>query len=54
MSLISLEVQLQKHMMSNDDSYRYPVKRTLLYSWLKEIRMITDLLEAHQYIHHPC
>lgn len=39
--------------MCNYHSQWYPVQRAFLDSRLEQIRMIANLLQTHQHIHHP-
>jgi hypothetical protein len=50
--LVGLEVELQEHVMGYDHCQRNPVERTFLNTMLKKVRMIANLFQTHQHVHH--
>ena len=53
-SLICFKMQFEEHMMGDDHSKRNPIQRALFDSGLKKVRMIANLFQTHQDIHHAC
>lgn len=51
MDFVGFKVEFKEHVMSNYYSEGRPIQGCLLYSWLKQIRVVTNLLQSHQYIH---
>lgn len=51
---VSLEMYFQKHVMRNHNRQRYPIQRTFFNTRLKQVRMVTYLLQSHQHVHHSC
>ena len=54
MDFVCLKMDFEEHMVRNYHCQRNPTQRTLLYTRLEEVRMVTYLFESHQDVHHTC
>lgn len=50
----TFEMQLQEHVMGDNDGEGHPIEGTFLDAWLEEVGVVADLLQTHQHIHHAC
>lgn len=52
MEFVGLEVELEEHVVRDDDGEGHPVERALLDAGLEEVGVVADLLESHEDVHH--